>query len=246
MFEQSILAKENPATKTRALAASFGLQALILAVGLLIPLIFGEHMPGIQLLTKLSAPSPLKAEPVEVARSSTPSGPQSILPARPRVWFTPASNSHAPASAGPTVISDSFPSAFADGQGNIGVPGGLGALPPLDAVAVPQPKPVAPPAPPATRPVRVTSEMQAAMLIRKVIPEYPLLAKQARISGTVRLTSVISKDGRIEQLEVLSGSPLLIPAALAAVKQWLYRPTYLNGQPVEVIAPIDVIFRLSQ
>ena len=72
------------------------------------------------------------------------------------------------------------------------------------------------------------------------------LGRQARVSGTVRLQGIIGKDGSIQQLQVLSGPPLLINAALDAVRQWLYRPTLLNGEPVEVIAPIDVIFRLSQ
>ena len=78
------------------------------------------------------------------------------------------------------------------------------------------------------------------------MPAYPPLAKQARVSGTVRLIGVIAKDGTMQQLQMVSGHPLLVQAALDAVRQWLYRPTLLNGQAVEVIAPIDVIFTLSQ
>jgi protein TonB len=94
--------------------------------------------------------------------------------------------------------------------------------------------------------MQVGGDVLAAKLIRKIVPEYPMLAKNARVSGLVRLQGVVNKDGTVEQLQVISGNPLLIPAAVAAVKQWLYSPTYLNGKPVEVIAPIDVIFKLSQ
>ena len=87
--------------------------------------------------------------------------------------------------------------------------------------------------------------MQRANLVRQVRPVYPPLARQARIQGTVKLTAIIAKDGTIQKLEVLGGHPLLIPSALAAVKQWRYRPTLLNGQPVEVVTQVDVNFTLS-
>jgi protein TonB len=110
--------------------------------------------------------------------------------------------------------------------------------PPTKAVMT-TPKPVA-------KPVQVGGDVQAAKLIRKVVPVYPRTAVIARISGTVRLQGIIGRDGTIQQLQVVSGHPLLTGAALAAVRQWLYRPTLLNGEPVEVIAPIDVNFLLSQ
>jgi periplasmic protein TonB len=111
------------------------------------------------------------------------------------------------------------------------------------------PPPPPPPAQPVVKtpesPVVITSELLAGKLIHKVVPVYPALARQARVAGTVRLQGVVSKDGTIRNLQVLSGHPLLIAAAMDAVRQWLYRPTVLNGQPVEVIAPIDVIFTLQ-
>ena len=75
---------------------------------------------------------------------------------------------------------------------------------------------------------------------------YPPLARQTRISGTVRLHAIIGKNGSVQQLEVISGHPLLVQAALDAVRQWRYRPTLLNGEPVEVDTTIDVIFSLNQ
>ena len=84
-----------------------------------------------------------------------------------------------------------------------------------------------------------------AKLIHKVIPEYPALAKTARISGVVHLIGTIGKDGSIRNLQLVDGHPMLAHAALQAVKQWVYEPTLLNGQPVEVIAPIEVSFTLG-
>ena len=97
-----------------------------------------------------------------------------------------------------------------------------------------------------SKPITVTSDVQAAKLLRKVIPVYPKLAIAAHISGTVRLMGVVAKDGTVQQIRVVSGPALLVEAALDAVRQWVYRPTMLNNKPVEVIAPIDVIFTLSR
>jgi protein TonB len=85
-----------------------------------------------------------------------------------------------------------------------------------------------------------------AKLVRKVIPQYPPLAKTARISGVVHLVGIVARDGTIQNLQLISGHPLLARAAIDAVKQWVYQPTLLNGEPVEVIAPIDVSFTLNQ
>jgi len=75
---------------------------------------------------------------------------------------------------------------------------------------------------------------------------YPPLAKAARVQGTVKFEAVIGKDGSIQNLHMISGPPLLVQAAMQAVQQWKYRPTLLNGEPVEVITTIDVNFTLSQ
>ncbi len=87
--------------------------------------------------------------------------------------------------------------------------------------------------------------MEAARLIREVQPEFPVLARDARIGGTVRLKAIIARDGKVEDLSLISGQPLLVQAAMDAVKQWLYKPTYLNGTPVEVSTEVDVNFRLA-
>ena len=84
------------------------------------------------------------------------------------------------------------------------------------------------------------------MIVSKVPPVYPALAKQGAVSGVVKLSAVLAKDGTVQELHVLSGPPLLIQAAMDAVKQWVYRPTLLNGSPVEVETTIDINFTLNQ
>ncbi|HYL35616.1 MAG TPA: energy transducer TonB [Bryobacteraceae bacterium] len=99
---------------------------------------------------------------------------------------------------------------------------------------------------PAPRLVRVSQGVQMARLIKKVLPIYPPLAKSARVSGAVHLIGIIAKDGTIRNLQLVSGHPLLTSAAMEAVRQWVYQPTLLSGEPVEVIAPIEVNFTLGQ
>lgn len=101
------------------------------------------------------------------------------------------------------------------------------------------------PSPPPTRPVRV-SEMQLGDLVRKVVPEYPTIAKQLHIQGTVILLATVGKDGRVEHVQPVSGPPLLVHSALEAVEQWQYRPYLLNREPVVVQTQITVNFVLNR
>ncbi len=107
------------------------------------------------------------------------------------------------------------------------------------------------PPPPKAKPQTIQrvlrgGDVEAARLIYGPRPEYPQLARIARIQGTVRLEALIATDGTIKGLKVISGHPLLIKAALEAVEQWRYQPTLLNNQPVEVETDIDVTFTLGQ
>jgi protein TonB len=117
--------------------------------------------------------------------------------------------------------------------------GGAGVLGGIIEAAPP------PPPPPPPERVRVGGQVQSAMLINKPNPAYPPLARQARIQGKVLMEAVISKEGVIAELTVVSGHPLLIKAAQDAVMQWRYRPTMLNGVAVEVVTTIEVNFTLG-
>jgi TonB family protein len=92
----------------------------------------------------------------------------------------------------------------------------------------------------------VFGNIQAAKLVERVVPVYPPLARQARISGAVRLHAILAKDGTVKSLEVISGHPLLIQSAIDAVRKWRYAPTFINGKRVEVDTTIDVIFALEE
>jgi TonB family protein len=112
-------------------------------------------------------------------------------------------------------------------------------LPPVE------PPHIAPPVQQEKRPVKVSEGVLQAQLVSRMEPRYPLLALQTRQAGTVVLHAIISRDGRIIALEVVSGSPFFVQAALDAVRQWRYRPTMLNGEPVAVETTITVMFRLQ-
>jgi periplasmic protein TonB len=123
-----------------------------------------------------------------------------------------------------------------------GVPGGqmggvIGGIISSTPVAVPK---VATP-----QRVRVSQGVSQGLLVRKVQPAYPPLARQARIQGAVVLQAEISKDGAIENLRLISGHPMLAPSAIEAVKQWRYKPYFLNGEPVAVETQITVNFTLA-
>jgi protein TonB len=83
------------------------------------------------------------------------------------------------------------------------------------------------------------------MVISKAQPVYPADAKAARIQGTVVISAIIGKDGSVQTMRLVSGHPMLAPAAMDAVKQWKYRPYILNGTPVEVETQMTVNFMLS-
>jgi TonB family protein len=108
------------------------------------------------------------------------------------------------------------------------------------------PVPFDPPPTVGEKRIRVGGNVQSSKLTRQPKPVYPPLAKQARIQGTVRFNALIGQDGAIKTLALVAGHPLLVEASKAAVEEWQYEPTYLNGEPVEVITVIDVNFTLTQ
>jgi protein TonB len=242
VFDQSILIP-TPPVKPWTIFASVSAELLAVTLAILIPLARTDHLPGFHWKSvSLGAPSkPLDPAPV-IAHSA---GSANYLAPTHRA-FIPLPSQFSLSSRGPST---EFVSS--DPPGVIGVselPSSRGSE--LDKFlatpAVPRPPHPATVAPAPSGPLRVGGDVQMAKLLKKVIPGYPPLAKTARVSGAVRLLGVIAKDGTIQNLQVISGHPLLARAALDAVKQWVYQPTLLNGEPVEVIAPIDVNFTLGQ
>jgi periplasmic protein TonB len=245
MFEQSMLFDTGTGKRTGAVAASLTLQTLLVAILIVIPLLYSDRLPLMKpwLSITIPVPHPLPEAPPEQNTARSPSSRPSLLPTR--VFHPLLAPTAIPSE--PAMISDE-PASLAISTGAPTVPGfGTNLELSIAPAVAPGPvRPVAEPVKTPAKPVPQGGDVQAAKLIRKVIPAYPELARRARVSGTVRLVGVIAKDGTIEQLQVVSGNPLLVGSAVAAVRQWIYRPTMLDGQAVEVIAPIDVIFTLAQ
>jgi protein TonB len=216
---------------------SFGLQAFVTTVLLILPLLRPTGLPSFhQLSTPISLGQPTEGPTVRPhwGASHAPTNPIQII-FRPH--SEPEIGRPIPADDGPP-IADSGPYIPGRRSGDTrGIQGLLesGTRPVLPAVA-----PLAP-VPHALR----LSHISEGNLIRKVQPAYPPLARSARIQGAVVLQAVISKQGTIEDLSVLSGHPMLVQAALDAVRQWRYRPYILNNEPVEVETQITVNFSLA-
>jgi protein TonB len=215
-------------------------QFFLLGALILIPLLYTQALPKAILRTILTPPAPPAAAPPSAQRISIRRpqslGLESIFTAPPTI----------PNHVG--MNREQAPPQDIGADAEIGVPDGGSAGSPNDVIGsiLTESTPAAPPAPaPTPQRIRQSSGVQSAMLISQPLPVYPPLARQARIQGNVVLHAIISKDGRVEQLSVLSGHPLLIQAALEAVRQWRYQPTLLNGQPVEVDTTITVTFDMG-
>ena len=251
MFEQTFV--EGKTKTTWTVLTAFIVQTGLLIVAVILPMIYFDVLPKTQLTSFLVAPPPPPPPPpppaaavavkiVKVIPRQFDAGRLMAPKSVPKEIATIREEELPPASSGVGGVMGGIPGGVAGGT-----PGGvLGSILSTTNSALPPPPP--PPAPKTVTPKRITigGNVQQAKLVRQPKPVYPPLAKQARISGVVHLAAVISKDGTIQDLKVISGHPLLIPSALEAVKQWVYQPTLLNGEPVEVSTQIDVNFTLSQ
>jgi periplasmic protein TonB len=241
MFDEMVLSSPNPkkTNKPWTVLVSMIFQMLFLAILILIPLIYTEALPKTMMATMLTAPPPPPPPP-------PPPVAAQVVHIKPQVRLMDAGKLVQPKVIPKDVkiIKEDAPDVSTGMTG--GVPGGvaggsmggvIGGV--IGGMAPPPPRPV-------QQRIRQGGSVQAALLVNKVQPVYPPLARQTRISGTVRLHAIISKAGTIQSLEVMSGHPLLVRAAMDAVQQWRYKPTLLNGEPVEVDTTIDVIFSLNQ
>jgi protein TonB len=251
MFEQTFVEGTAKTSKPWTVLLSFLGQVGLIGVLVLIPLIFTDTLPRAQLTSFLVAPPPPPPPPPPPA----PAPPQ-VVTVVPRQFD--AGRLMAPKTIPPKIADikeEELPPPTSAGVVG-GVPGGIPGGTPGGVIggiigSVPTAAPPPPPAKVVEKPVtpqriRVGGNVIAANLVRKITPVYPQLAKQARIQGVVRFTAIIGKDGTIQNLTLVSGHPLLLEAARQAVSQWQYKPTLLNGEPVEVVTTIDVNFTLSQ
>ena len=252
MFEQSLMDLASTDRKRPwTVGLSLLIQAGLLLVLIILPLVFTEALPKGQLMTFLSAPPPPPPPPPPPAAAV----PMKVVK---MVREFEDGQLHAPKEIPKNIEmikEEELPPPSSGGVGVVGgVPGGqaggqlggvIGGIVSATPVAAPPPPPP-PPKPETPKRINVGGSVQAARAISRPQPVYPQLARQARISGTVRLEAVIDETGKITDLKVISGHPLLVQAALDAVKQWRYQPTILNNTAVQVATTIDVNFTLSQ
>jgi protein TonB len=248
LFADSLLESGgvNHGRRTAATLISFIIQCSILSFLIILPLMFTEALPKQQLLSFLVAPPP-------------PPPPPPPASAAPKVVQRVQSELLNGQLRTPTRIpqkvqmikEDEAPPAMASGGVVGGVPGGIpggqlggvigGIVSATSNLAV-VPK-LAMPAPPKR--VRISQGVTEGRILQRITPEYPAIARAARIQGQVVLNAIISKTGEIQNLTLVSGHPMLVPAAIKAVQQWRYRPYLLNGEPVEVETTITVSFQFS-
>ena len=247
MFSDSLL-EFGPQRKRKFLATttSFVLNCMSLIVLIGLPLVFTEQLPKAQLLTFLVAPPPPPPPPPPAAAqvqkvvrqiqtdmlSSGELRTPSRIPAKVQMIKEEDAPPPMPATGG---VVGGVPGGVPGGQLG-GVIGGIVSAT-SSLVAVPKLEP--------PQRVRISQGVTKGLLVHRVEPSYPALARAARIQGEVVLTAVISINGDIENLQLVSGHPMLVPAAISAVQQWRYKPYLLNGQPVEVETTITVIFSLT-
>ena len=240
MFEDSLFESSGQLSRRdpRTMVLSLAMQMAIAGLLLLVPLIYTQALPEQHLLHILEAPSPPIAAAPQSRAKPTPAKPVSQFD-NGRVRFPmeiPKTiaivNDVDVASVGLTGVADSIPGAIPGNAANYAITNLVRTVP----VTLPKV---------AAQKVRVSSGVAQGLLIHQIAPQYPPLARQARIQGTVVLQAVIGKDGTVQGLHVISGHPMLTQAAMEAVKQWRYRPYSLNGEPVEVDTQINVNFTLS-
>jgi protein TonB len=217
--------------------ASFGLQALATSVLLIIPLLRTTGLPSFHQLStpiSLALPGDFGRMPAHAGSNLAPSNPTQIIFRRPSAMPI---RGGMPIEDGPpqvTGFGPYIPGGPVSGNGQ--------GLPNLFESGT---RAVLPAAPTTIGHSIRLSHMREGDLTHKVQPTYPALARSARIQGVVVLQAMISQQGTIENLKVLSGHPMLAPAAIAAVRQWRYRPYVLNNEPVEVETQITVNFSLT-
>ena len=246
IFSDSVL-EFGPQSKRKLFATttSFIVNCLVICVMLAVPLMFTEELPRAQLLTFLVAPPPppppaaaevkrvVRQIETDVLNTGALRTPTKIPQ---KIEMIKEEEAPPPLAASGGVVGG-VPSGIPGGQMGGVIGSVISATSSL--AAVPKFVPAVP------QRIRISAGVTKGLLIHRVEPAYPTLARSARVQGDVVLSAVIDTNGQITNLQLVSGHPMLVPAALTAVKQWRYKPYLLNGQPVEVETTITVIFTLS-
>jgi periplasmic protein TonB len=255
MFEQATLSSGPTGKRVATTILGVTGQAMVVTFLILVPMIWPEVLPAARAFVTIVPPPPAFKPPPPPGSTSVQPRARGAAAKIALPWQPPTQPRFVPtgvakiddadlelAMTGPAFPGSQIPGAtYSSGPGVFGGSGTSPVIPP------PSPRPPDPPQTkqPTTTRIVQTSELDPAQILKRVAPVYPEMAKRMRVSGTVELRGIIGTDGHIRELKVLGGHPLLVKAAVDAVSQWIYKPTRLTGQPVEVDAPILVIFRLN-
>ncbi len=245
MFSDSLLDfGETHKRRAFATTTSFIFNCVAIGIMLIIPLVFTDALPKAQLLTFLVAPPPPPPPPPPAAAQVQ----KVVRQLETDMLSTGGLRTPTKIPTKVEMIKEEVappPMAAAGGViGGIGIAGGqlggvIGGIVNATSNMTPKFVPVVP------QRVRISQGVTKGLLIHRVEPAYPTLARAARVQGEVVLSAVIDVNGQITNLQLVSGHPMLVPSAIAAVRQWRYKPYLLNGTPVEVETTITVIFSLT-
>jgi periplasmic protein TonB len=251
MFETTLLeslASQSVHTRRHRLVATVAGTALEIAalVGLiLVPLIRTQAIDLKNLQERVPPPrGPRSVKVIAVVHERSGGGAQRPV-IGPQIIVPERIPEHVYELQDPPISANSGPGPISGSPNPQDCPGCVIGSP-FDEVA--SYNPPMPPPPSKPKPVErqtVISDVQSAKLVYGPKPEYPIPAKIVHVQGMVRLEAVIGTDGRVQNLQVISGHPMLVKAAMDAVSQWRYQPTLLNGEPVEVETEINVNFVLG-
>ena len=247
MFESVRQETEEGGTKYfAALVVSLIVHAVIICALVVVPLVFFNVLQAQELLTFLiEPPQPPPAPPAPTPPVAAAAAARSIgvvAPFEPPKGIPtgiPPAEDSVPIVTDPSLALLQIPGLEGSGHTN-GIGRSFVGLIPEPQIPPEPKKPTVRP----TAPIRV-GVLEPSKLVYKVNPVYPPLAAKAHVQGTVILEAVVDEEGIVSTLKVLNGHPLLVEAALQAVRQWKYSPTVLNGEPVPVIATVTVVFRLN-
>ncbi len=252
MFETLIEAQGSErAGRKRTVLVSFAIHVFVLGILVVIPLIYYQTIPGgWKLITDVIAAPPNLAPPAPPQPAAPASGPR-IRATGPVVIRIPILIEPGKVPPPPNWPEIDMPVGDPIGTGPSGPPSalvpGIGTGPLLPNVLPPTRiiTPPPPPPKPAKHPMLISS-LDPSRLIYRVEPVYPPLAIASRVQGAVMLQVTVNEMGIVESVQVVSGHALLVKAAVEAVKQWRYKPTILNGEPVPVKATVTVNFNLNR
>jgi len=252
-----VIFRELPATfperdkyRKPSILGTIIVHTVIVVLLVLIPLVAHQTITDTELLITLVSPLPPPPgpppPPPQAVSAAPPKVEPRIQPLEPQSLVMPT---EIPKEISRIIDEPAAPAGVAGGVPG-GVPGGvvsgiLGQILSSSKPLTPPPPPAPPPPPPTVAPaapIRVGGVVREPRIVKLVPPVYPVLAAKARVAGMVVLEAVVTAEGDVDEIRVVSGHPLLVEAAIECVKQWKYEPTLLNGVPVAVILTAKVSF----